>query len=54
MLEFLKPFKEKRAYYETHPEEVDNILLEGSKKAKEKASETMKEVRKKMKIDYFE
>ena len=50
----LKPIREKRAYYEAHPEEVDEILIEGTKKARETAKETMKKVKKAMKLDYFE
>ena len=52
--EELKPIREKRAYYEKHPEEVDKILIEGTKKAREVAKETMKKVKKAMKLDYFE
>ena len=50
----LNPIREKRAYYEAHPEEVDRILIEGTKKARAKAQETMKKVKKAMKLDYFE
>lgn len=50
----LNPIREKRAYYEEHPEEVDKILIEGTKKARDKAQETMKKVKKAMKLDYFE
>lgn len=46
--------REKRAYYEAHPEEVDKILYEGTKKAKAKAEITMKNVKKAMRLDYFE
>lgn len=53
MMEFLKPIHEKRKYYEEHPDEVDKILIEGTKKAKEQASEVMNRVRESMKIDYF-
>ena len=49
----LKPIREKRAYYEAHPEEVDKILIEGTKKAREVAKVTMKKVKKAMKLDYF-
>ena len=52
--ETLKPIREKRAYYELHPEEVDKILLEGTLKAQKVAKETMKKVKKAMKLDYFE
>ena len=54
MLEFLKPIAEKRKYYENHPEEVKEILKEGSKKAKKVAEKTLKEVKEKMKINYFD
>ena len=52
MNEFLQPIREKRKYYETHLEEVDNILKQGTKKSKEKAETTIKEVKKAMMIDY--
>ena len=52
--ETLKPIREKRAYYELHPEEVDKILLEGTLKAQKVAKETMKKVKKAMKLNYFE
>lgn len=54
IIEFLKPIHGKRKYYESHLEEVDKILMEGTKKAQEKASEVMARVRKNMKIDYFD
>lgn len=50
----LKPVREKRAYYEAHPEEVDRILVEGTARAREKAKETMAKVKKAMMLDYFE
>ena len=49
----LKPIKEKREYYETHPEEVDKILIEGTEKARKVAKETMKKVKEAMMLDYF-
>ncbi len=52
MMEFLKPIQEKRAYYEAHPEEVERVLKEGTRKAKEKAQNTMRKVKEQMKIDY--
>ena len=51
--EELRPIREKRAYYEAHPEEVDKILMEGTKKAQETAKETMKKVKKAMRLDYW-
>ena len=50
--QYLQPFREKRSYYESHPEEVDKILEEGTKRAREKAKQTMKQVKKAMQIDY--
>ena len=52
MNEFLKPIQEKRKMYEENPELVKEILDNGTKKAQEKAKETMKKVRQAMKIDY--
>lgn len=52
--EYLKTIREKRAYYDDHPEIIDKVLIEGTKKAKEKAKYTLKKVKKAMKIDYFE
>ena len=49
----LKPIREKRAYYEQHPEEVDKILVEGTERARKVAKETMKKVKKAMQLDYF-
>ena len=51
-IEELRPIREKRAYYEEHPEEVDRILMEGTKKAQEEAKATMKTIKKAMMLDY--
>ena len=50
----LKPIKEKRAYYEAHPEIVEKILQEGTKKAQETAKEVMKKVKEAMMLNYFD
>ncbi len=50
----LSPIREKRKYYEEHPEIVDKIIKEGTEKARNLAKETMKEIKQAMKIDYFE
>lgn len=50
---FLKPIREKRAEFEGHDIELDAILRDGTKKAREVAQETMRQVRKAMKLDYF-
>lgn len=54
IIEFLKPMREKRKYYEEHPELVDKFLIEGTEKAQKTARETMRKVKKAMKLDYFE
>lgn len=51
--EVLKPIREKRSYYEQRPELVDKILMDGTAKAQLVAKETMKKVKKAMKLDYF-
>ena len=51
--EFLNPIREKRKYYEEHPEIVDKILIEGTEKARKEAQHTVKKVKKAMKLDYF-
>ena len=50
----LDPIREKRKYYEERPELVDEILIKGTEKARNTAKETMKKVKKAMKLDYFE
>lgn len=52
MNQFLAPIIEKRKYYEEHPDEVDQILKDGTKTAKEKAEEVMKHVKSAMMINY--
>ena len=43
--EKLSEIREKRAYYDAHPEEVDRIIREGSAKARVEAQKILKEVR---------
>lgn len=50
--EVLEPIREKRHYYEKHMDEVKGILMEGTKRAREKAKETMEKVKKSMMLDY--
>lgn len=54
IIEFLKPIREKRKYYEEGPELVDKLLMEGTEKARKTAAQTMKKIKKAMKLDYFE
>lgn len=41
----LQPIQEKRKYYEEHPDEVDEIILEGNRKARDIARQTVEDVR---------
>ena len=54
IIEFLRPIREKREYYENHPEIVDKVILEGTAKAQKEAKKVMKRIKKAMKLDYFE
>ena len=54
IIDFLEPIREKRKYYEERPELVDELLINGTEKARKIAKETMKKVKKAMKLDYFE
>jgi tryptophanyl-tRNA synthetase len=49
----LEPMRERRVKYENRPDLIQEILLEGSKKAQQVAQETMLEVREAMGINYF-
>jgi len=46
----LAPIREKRAYYEARPQEVEEIMAAGSEKASQTARQTMEEVREAVKI----
>jgi tryptophanyl-tRNA synthetase len=45
LIEGLAPIREKRHYYEQRPDEVEEIIVSGSDKARETAVTTMEEVR---------
>lgn len=49
----ISPIRSKRRELEKNPEYVFEILKKGTQKAREIAKETLKEVREKLKIDYF-
>lgn len=51
---FLDPIRQKRAEYEAKPEIVERILKEGTQKARAEAQKTLIEVRRAMKLSYFE
>ena len=48
----LEPIRDKRHYYEERPNEVMDILMSGTKHAREIAKQTMEKVKKSMKLDY--
>jgi tryptophanyl-tRNA synthetase len=50
---FLTPIREKRKEFEGKDEVLDQILKDGTEKAREVAGQTMQKVRRAMKIDYF-
>lgn len=50
LIAFLAPIREKRDYYESHPEMVTEIIQEGTAKARTVARQTMQEVRSAIKI----
>jgi len=50
---FLTPIRKKRIQFAKNPKAVMKILEEGTKKARIAASQTLAEVRKAMKLDYF-
>lgn len=54
IIEYLRPIREKRKYYEDNIELVDKILKEGTEKARKTAKETMRKVKNAMKLDYFD
>lgn len=52
--ELLAPFRERRSYYEQRGNEVEEMLMEGTRQARNIAKETMLEVREAMGIRYFD
>ena len=54
IIDFLAPMREKRKYYEDRPELVDKLLITGTEKARQTAKETMKKVKKAMRLYYFD
>lgn len=51
--ELLTPMRERRAYYAARPQLVDDILIDGTRRTRIIARETMNEVREAMGLDYF-
>ncbi len=54
MNEYLKPFRERRAYYENNPDLIDEVLKKGTSNAQKVAKEVIKEIKHSMMIDYFD
>ena len=54
IIDCLAPMREKRKYYEERPELVDKLLIEGTEKGRKDAKETMRKVKKAMRLDYFD
>ena len=52
LVEALNPIHDKRAYYEDRPKIVNEIMIEGSRRAQKIAQETMAQVKDAIKIDY--
>jgi tryptophanyl-tRNA synthetase len=50
--EFLSPIRERRAYFESHPDDVKDALLSGTRREKKLAEATMQEVREAMRVIY--
>lgn len=52
IIKFLAPIQEKRHYYESHPEIVQEIIMAGTAKAREVSKETLRQVKEKMFLNY--
>jgi tryptophanyl-tRNA synthetase len=52
LIEALAPMREKRQFYLAHPEIIQEIMIEGSHKARRIATETLKQAKAAIKIDY--
>jgi tryptophanyl-tRNA synthetase len=52
--DLLEPIRNKRAYFENNPQEVKDILKNGTEKARKRAQAVLSEVKKNMCINYFD
>lgn len=52
LIDALAPIHDRRQYYESHPEVVDQIMTQGSIKARQVALETMEQVKEAIKMNY--
>lgn len=50
---FLEPLRERRARYAVHPERVDEIVVEGTRRARDEAHQTLERAREAMKMAYY-
>ncbi|HLG22911.1 MAG TPA: hypothetical protein VI382_08840, partial [Candidatus Manganitrophaceae bacterium] len=50
--EFLAPIRDRRAKVDRDEKAIDDLLTEGTRRARSVAQETMRQVRRAMKIDY--
>ncbi len=53
LIKLISPIRERREELEKNPEYIDKVIKEGTEAARKVAKETMNEVRRAMKIDYF-
>jgi tryptophanyl-tRNA synthetase len=52
LIAYLAPMTERLNYYRAHPAEVHDVIIEGSKRAREEAGRTMAEVRRAMHLNW--
>ncbi len=50
---FLDPLRERRARYAAHPEHVEEIVVEGTRRARDEAHQTLERAREAMKMAYY-
>jgi tryptophanyl-tRNA synthetase len=53
LIEYLAPVTERLSYYREHQDEVRDVLLAGTNRAREEAGRVMGEVRRAMKINWY-
>ncbi|MDI4649074.1 tryptophan--tRNA ligase [Cohnella hashimotonis] len=52
--QLIEPMRERRSYYAARPDIVDDILISGTRRARNIAQDTMGEVREAMSLNYFD
>jgi len=53
LVKFLEPIRERRTYYEQHMDLVEDALMQGTRRARETASQTMEMVRSAMRVSTY-